>query len=285
METHLLLFVISATMRMTSGDDMLLMPSLVTDQPYFDPTMKANQTAHVGRQCELHCRVHSIGNRTVSWLRGRDLRILTVGRYTYTSDLRYEALHQEGTNQWTLRIKSVQPRDQGIYECQISTKPIKAFTTYLKVLQPRSEILGSPDLYVQRDSMINLTCILHDLPEPPAFVLWYHTNKYHKNRNISYSSSRGGVSMIVEKGPTTTSYLLIQAARVSDSGVYTCAPSNINATRVTVHVLNGEFPAAMQTNGSVVIGRAAGGTSGPAVVVLLVTMFARLLLHFSFHVT
>ena len=71
----------------------------------------------------------------VSWMRGRDLRILTVGRYTYTSDLRYEALHQDGTNQWTLSIKSAQPRDQGTYECQISTKPIKAFTTYLKVLR------------------------------------------------------------------------------------------------------------------------------------------------------
>ena len=70
----------------------------------------------------------------VSWLRGHDLHILTAGRYTYASDLRYEALHQEGTNQWTLSIKSVQPRDQGVYECQISTKPIKAFTTYLNVL-------------------------------------------------------------------------------------------------------------------------------------------------------
>lgn len=25
--------------------------------------------------------------------------------------------------------------------------------------------------------MINLTCILHDLPEPPEYVLWYHENK------------------------------------------------------------------------------------------------------------
>ncbi|MPC57495.1 hypothetical protein E2C01_051477 [Portunus trituberculatus] len=113
----------------------------------------------------------------VSWIRGRDLRILTVGRYTYTTDLRYEALHQDGTNQWTLRITSAQPRDQGTYECQISTKPVKAFTVFLKVLEPQGEILGFPDLYVQKASMINLTCILHDLPEPPEYVLWYHENK------------------------------------------------------------------------------------------------------------
>ncbi|XP_037783220.1 zwei Ig domain protein zig-8-like isoform X1 [Penaeus monodon] len=212
--------------------------------------MLTNHTAYVGRQAELHCRVHSIGNRTVSWIRGRDLRILAVGRYTYTTDLRYEALHQAGTNQWTLRIKSVQPRDQGHYECQISTKPVKAFNTFLTVLEPRIEILGSPDLYVHKASMINLTCILHNLPEPPAYVLWYHSNTFHSNRNISYSSTRGGVSLIVEKGPTTISHLLIQSARVEDAGVYTCVPSNHNATSVTLHVLNGEEPAAMHKNSS-----------------------------------
>ncbi|KAK8394248.1 hypothetical protein O3P69_006439 [Scylla paramamosain] len=119
----------------------------------------------------------------VSWIRGRDLRILTVGRYTYTTDLRYEALHQNGTNQWTLRIRSAQPRDQGTYECQVSTKPVKTFITYLRVLEPRGEILGSPDLYVQKGSMINLTCVLHDLPEPPRYVRWYHSNKHHNNRD------------------------------------------------------------------------------------------------------
>ncbi|XP_050740637.1 zwei Ig domain protein zig-8-like [Eriocheir sinensis] len=210
--------------------------------------MLVNQTAHVGRQAELHCRVHSIGNRTVSWIRGRDLRILTVGRYTYTTDLRYEALHQNGTNQWTLRIRSAQPRDQGTYECQVSTKPVKTFTTYLRVLEPRGEILGAPDLYVQKGSMINLTCVLQDLPEPPLYVRWYHSNKLYTNRNISYSSSRGGVSMIVEKGPTTISYLLITSARVEDNGVYSCVANNLNATSITLHVLNGEHPAAMQTN-------------------------------------
>ncbi|XP_045126290.1 zwei Ig domain protein zig-8-like isoform X3 [Portunus trituberculatus] len=242
-----------AVLTLTRGERLIPPPPLITDQPYFDSSMLVNQTAHVGRQAELHCRVHSIGNRTVSWIRGRDLRILTVGRYTYTTDLRYEALHQNGTNQWTLRIRSAQPRDQGTYECQVSTKPVKTFNTFLRVLEPRGEILGSPDLYVQKGSMINLTCVLHDLPEPPRYVRWYHSNKHHSNKNISYSSSRGGVSLIVEKGPTTISHLLITSARVEDKGVYTCAPSNLNSTSVTLHVLNGEHPAAMQTNSAAAV--------------------------------
>ncbi|XP_050693780.1 zwei Ig domain protein zig-8-like [Eriocheir sinensis] len=242
----LILSLLTALAASVRGEGLIPPPPLVTDQPYFDPSMSTTLTAHVGRRAELHCRVHSIGNRTVSWIRGRDLRILTVGRYTYTTDLRYEALHQAGTNQWTLRITSAQPRDQGNYECQISTKPIKAFTVYLKVLEPRGEILGSPDLYVQKASMINLTCILHDLPEPPEYVLWYHENK-----SISYSSSRGGVSMVVVKGPTTTSHLLITSATEEDGGLYTCAPAGLFPTHIRVYVLDAEDAAATLKNTSV----------------------------------
>ncbi|XP_042881817.1 zwei Ig domain protein zig-8-like [Penaeus japonicus] len=273
------LLIIVALQSRALGESLIPPPPLVTDQPYFDSSMRTNQTTHVGRQAELHCRVHSIGNRTVSWIRGRDLRILAVGRYTYTTDLRYEALHQAGTNQWTLRIKSVQPRDEGTYECQISTKPIKVFTTYLTVLEPRGEILGAPDLFVQKASMINLTCILHDLPEPPSYVLWYHSNQYHSLRNISYSSSRGGISMIIEKGPTTISYLLIREARDTDSGIYTCVPSNHNATSVTLHVLNGEHPAAIHTNSSL------SSSAGRQGTVLVATTLLRLLALLWFSIT
>jgi hypothetical protein len=57
---------------------------------------------------------------------------------------------------------------------------------------------------------------------------------------ISYDSSRGGVSVITEKGEVTTSYLLIQNADVTDSGKYSCSPSNADVASVKVHVLNGK---------------------------------------------
>lgn len=57
---------------------------------------------------------------------------------------------------------------------------------------------------------------------------------------ISYDSPRGGVSVVTEKGETTTSFLLIQQARPSDSGTYQCNPSNAQSKSVVVHVLNGE---------------------------------------------
>lgn len=56
---------------------------------------------------------------------------------------------------------------------------------------------------------------------------------------ISYDSSRGGVSVVTEKGAATTSYLLVQDAAPADSGRYSCAPSNAELATVRVHVLNG----------------------------------------------
>lgn len=59
----------------------------------------------------------------VSWIRQRDLHILTVGILTYTNDQRFQSLHSDGTDEWTLKISSPQIRDSGIYECQVSTEP------------------------------------------------------------------------------------------------------------------------------------------------------------------
>lgn len=61
------------------------------------------------------------------------------------------------------------------------------------------------------------------------------------HQEINYDSPRGGVSVITEKGDVTTSFLLIQRARKSDSGKYTCAPSNANPVTVNVHILNGTY--------------------------------------------
>ncbi|XP_054277874.1 igLON family member 5-like isoform X2 [Macrosteles quadrilineatus] len=210
--------------------------------PYFDPLTPRNVTALVGKSAYLSCRVRNLGNRTVSWVRHRDIHILTVGGYTYTSDQRFMALHHRDNDEWTLQIKWAQKRDAGMYECQISTQPARSFFVNLNVVVPTATILGGPDLYVDKGSTINLTCAIRYSPEPPVYIFWYHHEE-----TISYDSTRGGVSVITEKGEVTTSYLLIQNAELSDSGKYTCSPSNADVATVRVHVLNGERPAAMQT--------------------------------------
>lgn len=70
----------------------------------------------------------------VSWIRHRDIHLLTVGRYTYTSDQRFEAVHSPHAEDWMLRIKYPQRKDSGIYECQISTTPPVGHQIFLKIV-------------------------------------------------------------------------------------------------------------------------------------------------------
>lgn len=70
----------------------------------------------------------------MSFVRHRDLHILTVGTYTYTSDQRFTATYHRDTNEWTLQIKWAQKRDAGAYECQISTQPVKSYSIDLNIV-------------------------------------------------------------------------------------------------------------------------------------------------------
>uniref|UniRef100_A0A1A9ZL38 Ig-like domain-containing protein n=1 Tax=Glossina pallidipes TaxID=7398 RepID=A0A1A9ZL38_GLOPL len=209
----------------------------VQSGPYFDRTVSRNVTALLGKTAYLNCRVKNLGNKTmllqVSWVRHRDIHLLTVGRYTYTSDQRFRAIHQPQTEDWILQIKYPQHRDSGIYECQVSTTPHMSHYIHLNVVEPSTEIIGAPDLYIESGSTINLTCVILNSPEPPAYIFWNHNNAI-----INYDSPRGGVSVVTIKGETTTSFLLIKSARPSDSGHYQCNPSNAKPKSVTVHVLN-----------------------------------------------
>lgn len=102
--------------------------------------------------------------------------------------------------------------------------------------EPITEILGGPDLFINQESTINLTCLVQYAPEPPPTMLWSHNSE-----PINFDSPRGGISLVTEKGAITTSRLLIQKASVADSGKYTCTPSNANPSSVRVHILNGKL--------------------------------------------
>lgn len=59
----------------------------------------------------------------VSWLRHDDTHLLTIGRLTYTSDMRFKAIHKLYSEDYLLQIKPTTHRDSGKYACQISTTP------------------------------------------------------------------------------------------------------------------------------------------------------------------
>lgn len=70
----------------------------------------------------------------VSWMRKRDMHILSAGISTYTSDLRFQVIHPDKSENWTLQIKSPQQRDSGTYECQVSTEPKMSLNYTLNVV-------------------------------------------------------------------------------------------------------------------------------------------------------
>ncbi|KAK7025575.1 hypothetical protein SK128_000029 [Halocaridina rubra] len=102
--------------------------------PSFANTTTTNVTVIRGKTIYLHCHVLNLGTKTVSWVRHRDIHVLTVGRITFTNDDRFEAMNKPGSDVWRLRIKFPQIKDAGKYECQVSMKPPIARVINLNVV-------------------------------------------------------------------------------------------------------------------------------------------------------
>ncbi|XP_034942444.1 lachesin-like [Chelonus insularis] len=186
----------------------------------------------------------------ISWMRMKDMHILTSSIITYTGDGRFSVKHPEGSDEWRLIIDYVQPRDAGLYECQVNTDPTMKLAFALRVEAAQATILGAEDVYVKKGSTISLTCKVNVQSIPPSSVTWHHGSTIVDFDSPSVHH-RGGVNLETEKTESgTTSKLLVTQATSSDSGNYTCIPSNANPASVMVHVLNGEHPAAMQHGGS-----------------------------------
>ncbi|XP_039749870.1 titin homolog [Pararge aegeria] len=224
--------------------------------PFFEDDASTNNvTAQLGSRVHLHCRVHDLGEKTISWVRRRDedLHLLSFGRHTYSADSRY-SLAFEQPNDWRLLIQYVSERDEGYYECQISTHPPLVRRVLLSVVVPKVEIVderGRPlqDKFYKEGSIIELRCVVSEVPQPARQVNWKHGG-----RLLNYDTKRGGVSVKTEASANgALSRLYIANANRNDSGNYTCSLADVAASAVFVHVLRGENPLAMQRGGASIL--------------------------------
>ncbi|XP_054714463.1 uncharacterized protein LOC129224085 isoform X2 [Uloborus diversus] len=243
-EDELVLENFSRTERSFHSDSMLEPPQRPSaDQldpkhmPYFDNSTERNVTYQDSKPVYLHCKVRNIGDRSVSWVRQRDLHILTVGDYTYTTDQRFTSMHFQETDVWTLEIKYPRQTDAGVYECQVNTEPKMSLGIRLNILVAEAKIIEGPNLYVQDGSHLNLTCVATPYVNPPPYVFWHHDGE-----TISYDSHHRGITVTTDRiNSTTISRLHIHSVRAADSGNYSCQPSFAEPANTTVHVLNGAF--------------------------------------------
>lgn len=229
-------------------NDNIILDSYENTHPEFDNSTERDVIAAVGTTARLHCRVKNLGDRAVSWIRKRDLHILTIGIMTYTNDQRFLARHIDNSDEWVLKIVSVQPRDAGVYECQVSVEPKISQAYKLMVVSKyfqkthctlimldiyyllfiflfffltasKAQILANRELFVQSGSDINLTCIAPQAPGPYTHMLWF------KDSELINDSTRGGIRVVSEQ-QMKTSNLVISRVTHTDSGNYTCAADN-----------------------------------------------------------
>lgn len=97
--------------------------------------------------------------------------------------------------------------------------------------EAEAEISGAPDLHIKSGSSLRVVCSLRQSTEPPSYVFWYHDN-----RMINFESDRVFVT-----SDKAGSVLHISEAEKTDSGNYSCVPSNAKPASVNVHVLNGKL--------------------------------------------
>nr|XP_029708312.1 uncharacterized protein LOC115254777 [Aedes albopictus] len=183
--------------------------------PHIITSMSKNATVRRGDPAFLSCVVENLGKYTVSWISQRDLRILTIDRITYTADERFQSLHNADTNEWILHIKWTERKDTGIYECQISTMPVRSLALYLIVLNDSELVRRQDD-------------ILYDLPVPTSLP------EAKRNSSSGNNYSNGD---IYNRMYADRDYLYLTATTqiVEGTMVYAYKGENLNLTCIINH--------------------------------------------------
>ncbi|XP_071537980.1 lachesin-like [Panulirus ornatus] len=196
-----------------------------------------------------HCRIANLKDQSVSWYRrqGDEIHLITFGFQTYHNDDRF-ALTYVQPHDWRLRIRYVQRRDEGTYQCQVSTHPPLTLTLHLQVVEAAIQILDERGVVVKEKfyragSTIELQCLIADVPTATSL----HLAWYRDTDRLNYDATRGGVSVKTElRGTVARSWLRVGNAVGEDSGTYYCNVTSLAATSVNIHVVPDEYPAAIQ---------------------------------------
>jgi hypothetical protein len=86
----------------------------------------------------------------VSWIRSRDLTILTIGEVRYTRDPRFTAIHSQGNNYWGLKVSLLSPESiESFIEDQLGVVWV-GFSTLTSCKFMPGRVLNIMDRHVHR---------------------------------------------------------------------------------------------------------------------------------------
>ncbi|XP_045454785.1 hemicentin-2-like [Melitaea cinxia] len=209
-----------------------------------DLSSEASIDADTGATVLFDCRVTSLRDKTVSWLRvsnGENLELLTVDLETHTADSRYKV--DVAGETWKLSLSDAKVQDSGIYGCHVSTHPPMLKRFQLVVHPP--EMKMNKEAFLESGETLSLKCaVLHLSPGDVTPELHW----YRGNSTTPLDEIRGGV-LVETDLLTLTSHLQVAHLKVADAGNYTCAleaPLVIKAV-ARVHVLQGSSLAELQS--------------------------------------
>ncbi|KAF2369127.1 Immunoglobulin I-set [Trinorchestia longiramus] len=212
---------------LSSSDDSSSLPGRVQNNTEI--------VSQVGGTATLSCFTGHMSDETVTWLKREDDQLLTVGQLVYVSEERLRVSQCHRTKAWELFIKDVHKSDAGQYECQLTTHPPVSYFFSLRVTQAVAEVIGSKEVHIEEGSQLALECQVLRAPVPPIYIFWYHNGTM-----VNYNQN------LIVRTENFTSSLVVSKVTGRDAGIYTCEPQLASPANVTVHVVTGERPAAMQ---------------------------------------
>ncbi|XP_013192011.2 obscurin [Amyelois transitella] len=251
----------------------------VLESPEFTGTPPALVLA-AGSSAELDCRVLHLADKAISWVRSRDLQILSHSGAVFTADPRVSVSVSgagsgaaSGATRHTLRIERLRLADAGRYECQVNTEPKMSQFFNLTVLDevvPETVVsaVGGRAVRGRAGGAATLACEARYEPAPRRLPLpALHIRWYFGDQPIDSQSNRGGVSLDTDRwAGRCVSRLTLAALSARDAGRYRCVAGRVADTlRLDVAPSTEEsLMEAMQRDQSATAGLSAGATSSVA---------------------
>ncbi|XP_071541480.1 uncharacterized protein [Panulirus ornatus] len=167
--------------------------STLVGPSFVNTSLHAHTHALIGQTAYLTCVVRNLHNYTVSWVRARDIHLLTAGETTYTSDHRFVAVNPGSGGRWVLRLHHARPSDAGTYLCQVSVSPPISSPVTLLVTEAVAMVKPGREVFLKEGSQVVLVCEVRGCPYP-ALPTWYRARQVQQGTELYEGQVEGSAS-------------------------------------------------------------------------------------------